>query len=156
MKFVKLSNWSIKFIEGKYNDFDIVLEGVAGENDMFLPMYGSYNSNSVIHVLKYNEILCDGDILLKLESSINENKMKNMCFSLEFILCFKYGFPTNWVEITDDFFYKFKNKDNLSLSHQLVKVALQEMNEYKNTHIDNAINIVDWYLKVCLPIYNKM
>ncbi|CEF66630.1 SANT associated domain-containing protein [Strongyloides ratti] len=148
MKFVKLSNWFIKFIEGNYDDFDIVLEGIAGKNDMFLPLNSYYISTPIIYIGKYNEILCDGNILIELESSINKNKMKNMGFSLEFISCFKYGFPTNWVNITDDFYLKFKKNNDLSISHQLVEVALREMNEYKVTYLESAVNIVDWYLRI--------
>uniref|UniRef100_A0A0N5BIG3 SANTA domain-containing protein n=1 Tax=Strongyloides papillosus TaxID=174720 RepID=A0A0N5BIG3_STREA len=149
-KLVQLSNWSIKFIEGVNNDFDVVLKGVVGENNIFLTTSTKYITDPIIRVVKFNTILCEDNVYVTLESPINERKMVHKGFTIEFISCFRYGFPTNWVAIIENFFSQVKSKNDLSLPGQLLDVASRDMNKYKDIYTTNATSIKNWYLDLHL------
>uniref|UniRef100_A0A0K0F5D9 SANTA domain-containing protein n=1 Tax=Strongyloides venezuelensis TaxID=75913 RepID=A0A0K0F5D9_STRVS len=149
-KLVKLSNWSIKFIEGVNNDFDIVLKGIVGENNIFLITGTKYITDPVIRVVKFNTILCDDNVYVTLESPINERKMVHKGFTIEFISCFRYGFPTNWVPMIENFFSQVKSKSDLSLPSELLDVAFRDMSNYKDVYITSAVSIKNWYLDLHL------
>uniref|UniRef100_A0A0N5BFF9 SANTA domain-containing protein n=1 Tax=Strongyloides papillosus TaxID=174720 RepID=A0A0N5BFF9_STREA len=148
--FVYLSNWVIKFLEGEHNDFDIILEGIVGRNSLSLTENEYYRTDSVIGVLKYNTILCDGNVKVTLESQINEQDMLEMGFTEECISCFKYGFPTNWIELLEYVYDKIMEQSDLSLPEELFEVALRNMDEYKNINYDNAVSLINWDISLSL------
>uniref|UniRef100_A0A0K0FYW9 SANTA domain-containing protein n=1 Tax=Strongyloides venezuelensis TaxID=75913 RepID=A0A0K0FYW9_STRVS len=148
--FVYLSNWVIKFLEGEHNDFDIILEGIVGRNSLSLTENEYYRTDSIIGVLKYNQILCDGSVKVMLESRINEQDMLEMGFTKECVSCFRYGFPTNWIELLEYVFDKIMEQSDLLLPNELFEVALKDMDEYKNINYDNAVSLINWDISLSL------
>ena len=128
------------------------MKGIVGENNIFLSSEDYYTTYPVIQIIKYNEILCDNDIHVTLKTSINKYKMKKLGFTSEVTSCFNYGFPTNWVAISEYFFLQNKSQKDVSLPNKLKEEALQNMNDYKNIYFQSAIDIANWYLKVCFSV----
>ncbi|CEF68973.1 SANT associated domain-containing protein [Strongyloides ratti] len=144
LDFVYLSNWVIKFSEEEHGDFDIVLEGVIGKNSLSLIEKNYYRTDSVIKILEHNIIICERNVKIFLTSQINEQDMLDMGFTKEYVSCFKYGFPTNWIDLIEFIYDRIKNEDYLPLPNELLKVAIDNMKEYEPYDFNAVITLVDW------------
>uniref|UniRef100_A0A0K0DYL9 SANT domain-containing protein n=1 Tax=Strongyloides stercoralis TaxID=6248 RepID=A0A0K0DYL9_STRER len=148
--FVYLSNWVIKFLEGDHNDFDIVLEGIIGKNSLSLNENEYYRTNSIVKILKYNTIICDGNVQILLTSQVNEQDMFDIGFTKEYISCFKYGFPINWIDLLEYFYDRIREGNDLSLPNELFEVAFKNMSEYEAYDVDNIITLINWNVSLSL------
>uniref|UniRef100_A0A0N4ZPX0 SANTA domain-containing protein n=1 Tax=Parastrongyloides trichosuri TaxID=131310 RepID=A0A0N4ZPX0_PARTI len=140
--------WIIKFLEGIEDDFDVVLEGLIAKNTMGLEEYEPYRTTSLIRVHKHNILFCDYDTKITIKSKICKRLMLDAGYTEQFINCFKYGFPTNWVALVEYFYVKMKSGEDVTLPDSLASKAIDEQKYYEKMAFDNAIKLYDWYLEL--------
>uniref|UniRef100_A0A0N5A2W9 SANTA domain-containing protein n=1 Tax=Parastrongyloides trichosuri TaxID=131310 RepID=A0A0N5A2W9_PARTI len=149
---VELINWSMKFHEIE-NDFFITLEGLIGQNSIGIEPFTPYKTNRLIGRQNINNLFFDNNTHVIIRSSISKTFMERDGFTVQFMLCFKYGFPSNWTDIIKHFLTKRIFEEDVTIPNDMAEIAFNDQIEYQKLLLDNAPVLNDWYLR-CVNMPN--